>query len=223
MNSVTIDTIQGVCEGVQRAEAWPVRKQQEFRELASFLRFGHAWAPPITIIPGEAPDFNISGVGLNASVELTYAASQSWEDAEAALGRPNPPAPLISRISLDGIRYRGRRLRAYLANHAPEFIWSADSQAQAKAAELRTAVQRKIRHSRSRCSLNWLLVIDKLPFLFLDLDAFVHHLPTSATPFDAIFFVSEREFKKRRMGFLVEIASSGARVVSISDGCQSAA
>lgn len=220
MNSVTINTTHDLDATLQQVPDWPAHKRQEFLQLASFLRFAHGWAPPLTVIPGEAPDFIISGGGLNASVELTYAASQSWEDAEAALGRSDAPAPQISRISLENIRYRGKQLREYLANDAPKRTWSSDSQARAKARELCEAVQRKAHQSLSDCSLNWLLVIDKLPFLSLDLNAFVPHLPSSPDPFQAIFFVSERWFTQRRLRFLLEIGSSGAKVIRTADDDQ---
>lgn len=205
----------------READSWKLPKRQEFRDLLAFLRFGHRWKAPIEISPGESPDFELRGAGFDVGVELTFAAHQGWEEAEKGLDYPKAAYSRISRVSLEGVQQHGKRLHQKLADQAdgpPMLTWEAQAQASAKALEVRQAITRKVERFGSGHFVpheqNWLLVIDKVPFLFLDFDSFSHQIRLEECPFDAIFFTTERQMERERCLFLMEVGTNGTALVA---------
>jgi hypothetical protein len=172
--------------------------KDEFQLLFRFLRFRKAVDLPFTVRKSERPDFILSEtIGL----EVTWAANQSWEEAQAYLGNTKKPEyGQVSRNWMQGIEKGGRRLGEYVKSRQSDTtMWHSTEQAAAKADEVKRAIREKTESMRKTdyqlLEENWLLIGDRCPFVFLDVYAFCESMNDFLSKYpvqhEAIYFVTE--------------------------------
>jgi hypothetical protein len=186
----------------------PVDRPDEFAQLFRFLRFRKELNPPFMIRKSERPDFILSAWEREKriGIEVTWAAHQSWEEAQTYLGTQDPKYERISRNWIEGVAKSGKALGQYLQTRQSDpWSWSAGAQAAAKAAEAIHAIQKKTQalgdSTYQRFDENWLLIADRLPFLFLDTDEFcrvvIDLLSRNSLQHNAIYFVTQLRSRNR--------------------------
>ena len=150
----------------------------EYQQLFRFLRFRKEPKPPFCIRKSERPDFILSDLVNKTGIEVTWAANQSWEEAEAYLGNEQQPEyQQISRNWFEGVDKRGKELGEFLKTRQSDSpSWGAEEQAKAKAEEVKNCICQKsddfTERTYQRFRKNWLLISDKSPFFFLDINVF---------------------------------------------------
>lgn len=179
------------------------QSEQEREAIRRLVHFDLGISPNFTITKQESPDFKITEQGGDRTIGLehVHATHPSWEEAEShLLNKKNPQHDTVSRNSLAGTKVKGKAL-GRLLNDSKEhsWIWDPHEQAREKALEVSEALTKK-------CSLfhnphfkqyaeNWLLIVDKNPFLFLDIDLFADcwHADTahSLSSFSRILFLTQ--------------------------------
>jgi len=154
----------------------------------------------------KSPDFLLEGKDCVLGIEVTYAAKQSWEEASNnLLDNSNPGYTTISRNWFIDIEKRGKGLGNYLKSYTlNSWVWGSKEQAKEKANDLIKAIENKskkfLEPNFEKFDKNWLLVTDKSPFLFLDIEEFLiittESLKKLNIPFDKVFFITQQHVSK---------------------------
>jgi hypothetical protein len=185
-------------------------RKEDVQQLLRFLRFQKGFNLPIEIRKSERPDFIITAMESNTTtgIEVTWAANPSWEEAEAYLGKtPIPKFTRISRNCVEGISKRGKALGRHLeARQLDSPIWHPREHAAAKAREVVNAIKNKVNSlseaSYQRFDQDWLIIADRSPFLFVEIDDFFHSLHDLTTwgviQHDTLYFVTQLWNRTRR-------------------------
>lgn len=196
---------------------------EECTEIKRLLRFDLGLQLPLSIRKRERPDFELSETGSvrKIGIEHTWATHEAWEQSEKhLLDTTNPNFESMSRNWLEGEDAKGKKLgRRIATKHGSSPIWGAREQADAKAAEVKRAIKKKIealsKDGFETYSENWLFISDRLPFLFLDLGCFQESLEVEMvmenSAYSRILFVTQVRDRERdiNVDLLFEISDQG--------------
>lgn len=203
------------------------RKAIEVMDVKRLLRFELGLHLPASLLPREKPDFAFSETrnGRQVGIEHTRAAHEGWEEASNSL-RSTKDKVRVSRSWLTTDNVSGKQLgRRIAALQKKPAVWSPEEQADAKASEVRCALNRKSAKffsSRFEKYLhNWLLISDSCPFVLLDLDAFCERLfmenAVSEAPYSRVLFLTVARDRTRDADtdVLLDLSASGVAAVPL--------
>ena len=194
---------------------------EELSELKRFLAIYQDFPLPLRITKRERPDFEIIPVQEVQSIGLehTWAANEAWEQTEQyLLNTKDPECNSVARNWLEGEERRGKSLANYISGkQGDSCIWGAREQAQAKAAEVIHSVRKKSGSFSGdgfqKYPENWLLISDRLPFLFLELSCFreaiIVGIASEELGYTRVFFVTQLADRENcgKVDALFEISS----------------
>ena len=201
---------------------------EEWCEIKRLLKFDLGLRLPLSLKKRERPDFEVVEVSGARQIgcEHTWAAHEGWEQSEQyLLNTKNPPFQSISRNCLEGEHAKGKELGRRLARQQGNSpIWGVREQAEAKAEEVKRAIAKKLEALANdgfeKYPENWLLVSDRLPFLFLDLECFKDSLKgfelLVRSGYSRILFLTQVRDREHSINVhaLLELSSDGISVVN---------
>ncbi len=200
MNKVVIDKLENLGQAVRNLDS---EKADECEQLADLFPLLPSVIIPLTVMKAERPDFIIESSSHEIGIEVTWSCHQGWEEAEAHLGSSkNKTLHRISRNWFTGVGASGKELGRYLeGKQGDSIIWGSREMAREWAGQVINALSRKIesfnKDKFQKFEKNWLLVADKMPFEFLDLDAALESLNSQAAdiekeaPYSEIYILTQ--------------------------------
>jgi hypothetical protein len=174
MKMIVVDKLENLEQAISDLNS---EKAGECEQLASLFTLLPSVIMPLTVTKAERPDLIVESGGRNIGIEVTWSCHQGWEEAEAHLGSPkNKTLSRISRNWFTGVTAKGKELgRCLEGKQGDSLVWGSRDMATEWAGQVINALSRKIesfnKDEFQKFEKNWLLIADKMPFEFLDLDA----------------------------------------------------
>lgn len=200
MDKVIVDKLENLGQAIKDLDR---KKADECKQVAELFALLPSVATPMTVTKGERPDFIIEAGGHKTGIEVTWSCHQGWEEAENYLGSPkNKTLSMISRNWFIGENARGKRQGRYLeAKQGDSTTWGSREMAAEWTNQMIDALLRKTasfeKEGFQKFEKNWLLIADKMPFEFLDLDAALESLNFKAAglekeaPYNEVYILTQ--------------------------------
>ena len=200
MKTIAVDKLENLEQAVRDLNS---EKTSECKQLVSLFTLLPSVIMPLTVMKAERPDFIIESAGRKIGIEVTWSCHQGWEEAEAHLGSAkNKTLTRISRNWFTGVSAKGKELGRYLqGKQGDSLVWGSREMATQWACQVVNALSRKAESFNKdefrKFEENWVLLTDKLPFEFLDLDAALESLNSQAAdmekeaPYNEIYILTQ--------------------------------
>lgn len=209
MKTVIVDKLENLDQVIRNLDP---EKTVECEQVADFFFLLPSVITPMTVTKAERPDFIIEAGGHKTGIEVTWSCHQGWEEAETYLGSSkNKNLSRISRNSFTGLDARGKELGRHLENkQGASLSWGSREMAMEWVNQILDSLSRKTdafnKEGFQKFEINWLVVADKLPFEFLDLDTALEALNSKTEcfekdiPYSSVFITTRIRGKRILIG-----------------------